>query len=177
MGISEEDVSQDIELLAVLKAASTAIEQRTKRSYEYKLYQQTLNGSGTQFLQLRNYPIHSVPLLKVEGIEQGIESFTIESENGMLFKRSGWPRGSRNIEVEYTAGYILPSDETGAEPATLPEDIQLACILYAWIMLRDPVVRSERVGNINVTYADFDADGRLPGPVAALVAPYVGRWV
>ncbi|MEY9097091.1 hypothetical protein ABH899_005786, partial [Paenibacillus sp. RC84] len=78
--------------------------------------------------------------------------FTIESENGMLFRRSGWPCGTRTVEVEYLAGYILPSDEPGAEKATLPENYELACILYAQMLMRSPGVTSERVGDISVTY-------------------------
>ncbi|QCT03295.1 hypothetical protein E6C60_2583 [Paenibacillus algicola] len=165
MGVSEEDDSQDLTILSALAAASAAIERECNRSFEHKLYRQTLDGSGTQFLRLRNYPVESVSLLKVDGKEEDADSFTIEPENGMLFRRSGWPQGARLVEVEYLAGYTLPSDETGAEPATLPENIQLACIMLAQILLRSPGVKSERVGDISVTY---DEAG-LPAVVKSLL--------
>lgn len=165
MGVAEDDPSQDLVILSALKAASAAIERECNRSFEYKPYRQTLDGSGTQFLRLRNFPIHSVSLLKVQGKEQEIDSFTIESENGMLFRRSGWPCGTRVIEVEYLAGYHLPSEQEGAEPFALPENLQLACIMLAQILLRSPGVKSERVGDISVTYDD----GGLPDVVKSLI--------
>ncbi|MGN7169274.1 hypothetical protein ACTHSJ_25755 [Paenibacillus cellulositrophicus] len=167
MGVPDDDKSQDPLILAALKAASAAIEREANRSFEYKQYRQTLDGSGTQFLRLRNFPIQSVSMLKMKGVEQAADSFAIESENGMLFKRSGWPCGARIIEVEYMAGYILPSDEAGAEPATLPENISLACILYAQMLMRTPGVASERVGDISVTYRDDGND--LPMAIKALI--------
>lgn len=166
LGVDLDDTSQDLEIILALKAASAAIERETNRSYEHKPYRQTLDGSGTQFLRLRNFPVHSVSMLKVEGKEQDSGSFVIESENGMLFRRSGWPCGSRLIDVEYLAGYILPSDEAGAPEATLPENIQLACIMFAQMLLRSPGVKSERVGDISVTYDDSKG---LPDVVKALI--------
>ncbi|WP_244908266.1 hypothetical protein [Paenibacillus campinasensis] len=165
-GVPEDDTSQDLEIITVLKAASAAIERETNRSYAYKPYRQTLDGSGTQFLRLRNYPVHEVFMLRVEGKQQDPDSFVIEPENGMLFRRTGWPCGARLVEVEYLAGYILPSDEAGAPPATLPENIELACIMFAQILLRSPGVKSERVGDISVTY---DESKGLPDVVKALI--------
>ncbi|MCJ8015232.1 phage gp6-like head-tail connector protein [Paenibacillus sp. KQZ6P-2] len=167
MGIPDDDKSQDPLIIAALKAASASIEREVNRSFEYKQYQQTLDGSGTQFLRLRNFPIQSVSMLKLNGHEQAQESYVIETENGMLFRRTGWPSGTRSIEVEYMAGYILPSDEMDAESATLPENISLACILYAQMLMRTPGVTSERVGDISVNYKD-DGDG-LPAAVKALI--------
>lgn len=105
-------------------------------------------------------------MLRVEGKPQDPDSFVIEPENGMLFRRTGWPCGARLVEVEYLAGYILPSDEAGAPPATLPENIELACIMFAQILLRSPGVKSERVGDISVTY---DESKGLPDVVKALI--------
>ncbi|MDR9857867.1 hypothetical protein RJP21_30190 [Paenibacillus sp. VCA1] len=167
MGIPEDDHSQDADILLALKAASIAIEREADRSFEKRTYQQTLDGPGTQFLRLRNYPVHSVSKLRVEGKEQSADSFVIESENGMLFKRSEWPCGPRIIEVEYLAGYVLPNDEEGAEPATLPENITLACIMYAQMLMRTPGISSERVGDISVSYKDDGVE--MPAVIKALI--------
>lgn len=94
-----------------------------------------------------------------------------------MYREAGWPTGDHNIQVNYIGGYVLPGDATTDEPRTLPEPLELACLLFAQLLLRDPGIRSERVGNINVTYADTDADGRLPSAVESLILPYVGRWV
>lgn len=167
LSIPLDDISQDFTLLTALGAASEWIERECNRSFEYKTYQQTLDGPGTQFLRLRNFPIHSVSKLSIHDKEQQTDSFKIESENGMLFKRSGWPCESRIIDVEYLAGYILPSDETGAPASTLPQKYELACVLLAQTLMREQGITSEKVGNISVTYKD---EGRsLPGAVKALI--------
>lgn len=156
LGIAEDDVSEDFYLTAALAAASNIIEQGAKRSFEYRSYSEVIDGSGTPFLRLRNYPVHSVSKLMVCGSDWIGKEFAIESENGMLFYRPCWPCGARLVEAEYTAGYILPSDDPDAPEATLPENIELACILFAQILLRDPSVKSERVGDISVTYGDTE---------------------
>lgn len=76
--------------------------------------------------------------------------------------------GTRNIKVEYTAGYVLPSDVAGAAESTLPRNYELACILFAQTLMQTPGVTSERVGDISVTYASA-ASGVLPSAVAALI--------
>lgn len=154
-----------------IASASAAIENYCRRSFKKQSYTERVNGYATsRYINLRNYPIHRVTQI---AIKSEYDIF----DDGRLYCAAGWPAGERNIEVSYIGGYVLPGDATADEPRTLPEPLELACLLLIQMMLRDPAVRSERVGNINVTYADFDADGRLPGPVAALVAPYVGRWV
>jgi len=165
MGIAEDNHSMDLDIVGALQAATAVIERETKRSFEKKVYRQVIDGSGTQHIQLRNYPIHEVTKLLVCDKSIDSNSYTIESEYGMLFKRSGWPCGARLIEVEYLAGYVLPSDEQGAEPSTLPKNIELACALFAQILLRNPGVKSERVGDISVTYED----GELPAAVKSLI--------
>lgn len=168
LSIPLEDVSSDFTLLTALGAASEWIERECNRSFEYKSYRQTLDGPGTKFLRLRNFPIHSVSLLDVDGVDRLDDQFTIESENGMLFKRSGWPCGERIIEVEYLAGYILPSDDEDAPAPTLPQKYEWACVLLAQTLMREQGVTSERVGDISVTYKD---EGRsLPGAVKALIS-------
>lgn len=168
LGIDESDTEQDFSLDLALAAASNAIERECNREFELKTYKQRLDGSGTQFLRLRNFPIQTVSGVK-EGEKVIAESvYEIESENGMLFKRYCWPCGTRNIEVEYTAGYVLPSDTAGSAEATLPRNYELACILLAQTLMQTPGVTSERVGDISVTYASA-VSGVLPAAVAALI--------
>lgn len=168
LGIAEWDTEQDVALELALIAAGEAIERECNRTFELKTHRQRLDGPGTQFLRLRNFPIHSVSEVKEDGKVLAASTYEIESENGMLFKRFCWPCGARNIEVEYSAGYVLPSDTAGAPEATLPRKYELACILFAQTLLQTPGVTSERVGDISVSYAAA-ASGELPGAVAALI--------
>jgi hypothetical protein len=168
LGLDESDIEQDFILEIALSAASQAIERECNREFELKTHRQRLDGSGTQFLRLRNFPIHSVSVVRHDRNSLADDAYEIEPENGMLFKPHCWPVGTRNIEVEYSAGYILPSDTEGAPEATLPRNYELACILYAQTLMQTPGVTSERVGDISVTYAAAAA-GSLPPAVAALI--------
>ncbi|WP_245625158.1 hypothetical protein [Paenibacillus stellifer] len=164
-----DESTPDFVLESALEAASIAIERVCGRKFAQQTHKQCLNGSGTRLLRLRNFPVHSVAGVKVCGKDLAETDYVIEPDNGMLFKASFWPSGERNIEVEYLAGYILPSDADGAPAPTLPRNYELACILYAQTLLQQtPGVASERVGDISVTYETATA-GELPSAVAALI--------
>ncbi|MFE0394746.1 phage gp6-like head-tail connector protein [Paenibacillus lactis] len=153
-----------------LASASAAIENRCKRNFKKQRYTERISGyAGSKYVNLRNYPVHSVEFPSAWDYEI--------LEDGRIYRAEGWPGGEHNIEVSYIGGYVLPGDATPEEPRTLPEPLEIACLLLTQTMLREPGIRSERVGNINVTYADAPADGRLPAAVESLILPYVGRWV
>ncbi|UVI28173.1 phage gp6-like head-tail connector protein [Paenibacillus spongiae] len=165
------DPSQDDRLELDIAAASAAIENYCKRSFKKQLYTERVSGYETsKYINLRNYPVHS--------ITEFSNAWEYEIlDDGRIYCANGWPTGEHNIKVSYIGGYVLPGDATNEEPRTLPEPLELACLLYVQMLQRDPGIKSERVGNINVTYIDDDLGGRLPAPVVALISPYVGRWV
>ncbi|KMZ43980.1 MULTISPECIES: hypothetical protein [Bacillales] len=171
MQLPPEDTSMDETLLLLAAAASQAIENHCKRSFRKKVYTETLSGHDSLYLNLRNYPIHHIEEVRAETVLADYK----EIGDGRLYRANGWPIGEHNITVTYSGGYVLPSEATEAEPRTLPESIELACLLYMQMIGRNPGVKSERVGDISVTYGD-DSQA-LPAPVAALLTPYVGRWV
>ncbi|MFD1886823.1 phage head-tail connector protein [Paenibacillus wenxiniae] len=168
LGISmDSDPSDDLLLISALQAASTAIQNFLKRDLEYGTYKQTLDAPDTPFLRLKNYPIHAVNSLEHRSMTVAAESYDIETDNGMLFRRDGWGCGERVIKVEYVAGYILPSDIPGVPESTLPANIEYACALLAQTLMRQPGVTAERVGDLSVNYKDDGGD--LPGVVKALL--------
>lgn len=169
LGIAEDDTSRDFYLEMALEAASKAIERECNRELGQGQHFQLINGSGIQSLRLRNFPILSVLDLKVNGTSVNPDDYKIEYETGMLFREVCWPCGTRNIDVEYTAGYILPSDAEDAPESTLPRNYEMACVLYAQTLLQQtPGVTSERVGDISVTY-ETATSGNLPAAVLALI--------
>ncbi|WP_422659111.1 phage gp6-like head-tail connector protein [Paenibacillus sp. EC2-1] len=164
------DTWEDDMLTLQIASASSAIENRCKRHFKKQLYSERISGDATsKYINLRNYPIHNIE-------SPSDWDFEVLDE-GRLYRANGWHAGEHNILIRYVGGYVLPGDETESEPRTLPEPLELACLLLTQLMLRDPGIRSERVGNINVTYADTDSEGRLPSAVESLISPYVGRWV
>lgn len=168
--VIEEDSQDDVYTMYIL-AASQAIESYCRRSFRRQVYREVIDGSGTGYLVLRNFPIYS-GTATVHG-----KSFAIEaSDDGLLYLPEGWPPGTRNVMVEYEAGYTLPFEATEDKPSTLPEAVEVACLFMIEGMTQNPSnVQSERIGDISVTYRD--ADGMLSPTVKALLAPYVGRWV
>ncbi|WP_312118157.1 phage head-tail connector protein [Brevibacillus reuszeri] len=170
MQIPPDDSSMDDMLLLLITASSQAIEDYCKRSFQKKLYMERMSGYSSLYLNLRNYPIHHIKEVRADQILGDYE----EIGDGRLYRERGWPIGEQNISVTYLGGYVLPSEETKENPRTLPESLELACILYCQTLMRSPGVSAERVGDLSVSYAN-EGEG-LPLAVKSLVNPY-RRWL
>lgn len=170
--IPEDDTILDDDLMFHILAASQAIENHCDRKFKRQQYTEILDGSGSHYLVLSNYPVYS-GTITIDNEEIAIDS----SESGVIFNKYGWRRGMRNAVAVYEGGYVLPSDATNDNPRTLPEAVEMACIFAIKGMIRNPNnVKSERIGgDISVTYSD--GDSIFTPSVKALLSPYVGRYV
>lgn len=174
--IPQLDIEDDLFIEPMLAAASSAIEDYCRRSFGYQAYTNgKFNGVRGSFLLLPNYPVHTVELLQIGGGPEPTDSFEIDTDNGTLYRKCGWPRGERSITVTYTAGYVLPGEDPIEGIPPLPESLELACILLAQTLAREPGITAERVGDISVSYAANDGAG-LPSAVKALINPH-RRWL
>ncbi|MED1792891.1 phage head-tail connector protein [Brevibacillus nitrificans] len=172
LGIQAEDTTADGPLALYLAAATSAIEEYCRRSFRLQEYRDRKHdGTSGKYLLLEGYPIIHVSKVQLDGTD--ISDYEIISEKGMLFRKGGWGVGDQQITLSYTAGYVLPGNASSENPQTLPEPLELACILLCQTLMRTPGVTSERVGDLAVTYAN-DGDG-LPSAVKSLVNPY-RRW-
>lgn len=179
--IPQEDTTRDLLLEAAARAASDLIESYCRRSFELKAYTDRVDGSGTPYLVLKNYPIKAVSALKYRDAAEDINSIEVLTDKGLLFRRSGWVRGDLLYTVTYEAGYVLRTD---AEAGTLPEALEFAVALFAQQMLKQQQqagIESKRVGDISVTYQnEFNSKNgtpQLPSFVRSLIDPYRGRWL
>ena len=126
-------------LIRLINQASAYVEQALGRKLGRAVYTEQLKGNGNQYLLLSNYPIVAVEHVKQAGdmLDPSLWDYEQGALSGVLYKDTGWTfygfphglagdpiTGSRNIEVRYTAGYILPKDGTRARPADLPADIE-----------------------------------------------------
>lgn len=162
LGIPVDDHNFNGTLLLRIAAASQAIETYCKRSFRKQQYTERVSGyRNSKYINLRNYPVHEI-------IECPLADYMI-LEEGRLYRSNGWPVGEHNLLIRYIGGYVLPGDATVDAPQTLPESLELACILYAQTMQRQPGVSSERVGDISVSYANEEG---LSSAVEALISPY-----
>ena len=126
-----------VELL--VNKASSWVEQQVGRPLGKNTYREFYEADGQQELVTLKYPIISVDYVKEAGRLVPPERYDYgQTANiGVIYRDDGWlsagyRRGlandiietKRNIEVCYTAGYVLPKDATDEEPQTLPADLE-----------------------------------------------------
>ena len=106
-------------------------------------------------------------------IDEAFDDWTLGTP---LFGLRNGGRGKvwRKVEVEYTAGYVVPGWPT-AEPVTLPADIEWACMALVRMQVeqraRPAGVRSERLGDAAWTYGE-PGKAAIPDEVMARLVPY-----
>ena len=126
-----------VELL--VNKASSWVEQQVGRPLGKNTYREFYEADGQQELVTLKYPIISVDYVKEAGRLVPPERYDYwQTANiGVIYRDDGWLRAGyrrglandiietkRNIEVCYTAGYVLPKDATDEEPQTLPADLE-----------------------------------------------------
>ena len=191
---AELDVSgNEVLLLAMIRVASAAIQKYCARTFAEERVKETFGVSSpsTQWY-LRRRPVVTVHTLKFNDGEV-TQSWEVENaEAGKLFMPSGftptpilvqgiilWPEGRNELryEADYTAGYILPSAGAASPPPNLPADVEQGAVEFVksrWQQRpRDSSVKSEKLGDYAVTYADQAAQpGGLPPAAIGLLEPY-----
>ena len=116
LGMSDEDISSDSLLIQLINRASTSVERALGR--KLRRHVASIKQAG-------------------EEIDPGLYDIATQGNAGVICKDDGWTyygypqgltgdpvTGSRNIEVKYTAGYILPWEATEEEPSDLPADLE-----------------------------------------------------
>ena len=139
LGLSDEDIGSDGILIQLINQASASVERALGRKLRRSSYVEKRKGTGSQYLLVEHYPIVSVAYIKQAGeeIDPSLYDIATQGNAGVICKDDGWPyygypqgltgdpvAGSRNIEVKYTAGYILPWEATKEEPSDLPDDLE-----------------------------------------------------
>lgn len=179
-------------IILMINAASSYIETQTGRKFRKQERTERYMGTGSQKLVLSYYPVKTISMIRdiSSGEIIGEDSYYLENEgkSGILHKDDGWPgRGypsglandvsvlKKSIEVTYTAGYILPKDETGKEPSDLPYDIQYAI----WMMIQQQwntlVNGGEGLAAFSISDVSWTFDKTTSPIVTDMVNKYM-RW-
>jgi hypothetical protein len=88
------------------------------RTFPQGSYDEYYDGDGTDTLLSHQFPIVSVNSLEVDGTVKDSTSFVLYAPLGIIRLKSGvFPRGKKNVRLQYTAGY-----------ATIPKDLEQASI-------------------------------------------------
>lgn len=140
LGLSEAESKQtDLVIEMLINRASAWIESMTGRHLSRQSYHQWYDADGSQELVLLEYPIVSIESIKEDSklVDPSRYDFGQTGHIGVVYRdegwlKAGWRRGlaydivapKRVIEVEYTAGYVLPKDATDDDPQTLPADLE-----------------------------------------------------
>lgn len=143
LSISAKDTNaqRDDVIINLINGASAWVERKTGRKLSKNTYTEKYVASGAQELVLLQYPILEVGYIKdTESgaiVDEREYDVSPDGEIGVLYRDNGWRfRGytgglaydniapMRYLEVNYTAGYVLPKDATKDNPATLPYDLQ-----------------------------------------------------
>ena len=123
----------------LINKASSWVEQKVGRPLGKNTYREFYDADGQQELVTLKYPIVSVDYIMENGrlVPPELYDYGQTANIGVIYRDDGWLRAGyrrglandiieskRNIEVRYTAGYVLPKDATDEEPQTLPADLE-----------------------------------------------------
>lgn len=164
LGLPLSDLSKNDKLSMIIEGVSSFIEGQTARRLALQDYTLKLDGEGADIICLPHYPIllvdseAAVTSVKIDGVEVDISTLDIDNETGIIYHPYRWPVGRRNIEISFSAGYVLPnSSESGQEDGELlPQDLELAAIRLAARVYE----RSTAEGVSSVSTDSFNANYR-----------------
>lgn len=148
--------TQDTLLTLLINMVTEQIETRTNRRFKDTTYTQELySGIGVKTLVLKNFPITSTTVFKLEKNnaynntsdweEVNSDEYWVEEETGIVTKTTVFNRGTLNWRVTYSAGY-----------SEIPYDIQLLAmsLISELFNKRNTMgVVSEKLGDRTVNFA------------------------
>lgn len=193
------DATVTADLERRIGVASGLIEKYCGRKFGKWEGTERVAGHGRQFLVLPRYPILSVTLVEYDGVEvptTEYELLEMDAELGHLrHATSTWqwtalcragasyspqPGTERPLyAVTYSAGYVLPKDDSPETPRTLPFEVEDACIRAVVASRRskgrDVAVLSESIQSASTSYAsaaDVLGASGLPLEVEAMLTNF-----
>lgn len=141
---------------------------------------QEYDGHGSETLYLKNKPVISGQSLSIQhrvgqlGNDDDWETidadqYRVDYNKGRIVMNCGFFKGKQNYRVSYTAGYYVPSDaeyQDGTDDdLDLPYDLEMSVLKisgYSFGAGKSIGIRSEKVRDLSVTYADaVDKDAEL----------------
>lgn len=144
-GLSDADIQRYI------NDASGAAESVARRDLAASDYTEIVSGNGRYEIMLGHYPVESITSVKIAS-DGGFDSadavtdYELDADSGILYRRTSvWPKGNRNIQIVYRAGYGLEAGEGEEDPTYLvPDKLQRAvCEVIDWMYQRD---RNQTIG-------------------------------
>ena len=170
LGIDAADSDHDDLLDSLIAYASERIESHCRRAFASAEVTEYLDGPGTSRLVLARRPVTALAGVYEDADRDFGEDTVIPDDELALYPETGvvervngiFPRGTRNVKVEYTGGY-----------AAIPDDVAIACVKlaaawYAHARTGADGVASETLGGYSAEYSAR----ALPADVEGALAPY-----
>lgn len=139
LGITDgADPATDAETERLINAASETIAKRTHRILYTLTHTQFLDGSRTNKILLKQWPITGGPAAGAtkpevfidgksefaSGSEVDTDEYYVEEDIALVLVKGSFPKGTRNIKVVYEAGYGT------AVGANIPSDLENICLEF-----------------------------------------------
>ncbi len=102
--------SDDTAINILIGAASSTIRTYCNRTFTEQLYIETRDGTGTNSLMVREFPVTSISRVTVDGRDLPTTAF-VRWRFGVKLTSGFFAPGVENVETEYTAGFsVTPAD-------------------------------------------------------------------
>jgi hypothetical protein len=119
----------------------------------------TMNGTGSDALVLKNFPVVSAGTVTVNGT--AVTNYEVDTVNGMLFRGTVdpqasvdydlvnytppvWPKGRQNVSVTYEHGYTTTD---------FPRSVKMVALEVASRLVVQGPVQEESQGDLRVKYS------------------------
>ena len=113
----------------LIDAITDTAEEFTNSYLQYGEYTEIFDGnSDATVVLLRGIKIWSIESVKFDDIEQVSGYFKIHDRLGGVYSKIGFPDGTLNVEITYTAGYDAEEEEGEEESHKPPEGLKRAII-------------------------------------------------
>lgn len=156
----------------IIKRASAVIENYTNREFLAQDLEEEFEGTGSREYPAKQYPINSIAKLSIrtgrlgEDSWQEIDSgsYTFKKDSGIVIYSSRFVPRHRMYKLEYNAGYT-----------NIPDDIKQAVIdmtAFLFSTKDGREVRSERIGDYQITYQDMEDSIKTLG-LGAMLDSYI----
>jgi len=171
--IELEETIYDERLKFAINIKSDFLATECNRVFGKATYTETYQGTGTNKLTLKKYPLVSITsITDANGNITLPTNCTIDNSSSIIDSTVIWDMGN-NYTVVYVAGYVLPKDDIELDPRTLPYDLESACIelvAVAYQMRGSEHLKQEYIGPLRSFYIE-----QIPFTVQEVIDDYRDR--
>ena len=166
----------DAAVNVLVDQASRAVADYCRRPFGLETVRESFGALDRQrAVMLARSPVTAIASVTRDGVALLSSEYLFDAEKGLLYPTDSYEFSWWHpwLVVDYTAGYLLPSDAEGTPTPTLPEPVERAAILLVGACLsarsRDPLLKSQDISGV------MSAAWWMPGAGDNLLSPEAER--